>query len=194
MKNKVFNCISIVSVLFFLTSFDLPKGWFKAGDSPSKYEMGIDKGAGSDGKNVATIKSIEKKIGGFGTLMQESKVGKYAGKKIKMSAKVKSENVTEWAGLWLRVDQVGSREPLAFDNMQDRAIKGNSDWKKYEIILDVPENASMLAYGCLLAGTGQVWFTNVTFEIIGTEVKSTESNNFKKSNIQSEPTNLNFEE
>src|ERR1017187_9937896 len=117
--------------------------------------MGIDKGAGQGGKNCATIKSTDKKIDGFGTLMQMCKPDKYLGKRVRMTGYVKSESVTDWAGLWLRVDQANSQVPLAFDNMQDRAIKGTYAWKKYEIVLDVPANASMIAFGALLSGTGQ---------------------------------------
>ncbi len=52
------------------TTFDLPTSWFRAGSDPKSYDMGVDKTAGKDGKHAATIKSIEKKINGFGTLMQ----------------------------------------------------------------------------------------------------------------------------
>jgi len=190
----VFKSALLLTTAVALLSFDLPKGWFAAGDSPKKYEMGIDKGAGQDGKNAATIKSIETNISGFGTLMQQCKAEKYAGMKIKMSAMVKSVNVTNWSGLWLRVDQAGSSQPLAFDNMQDRAIKGTTDWKKYEIILDVPSNASILAFGALIAGTGQIWFDHIMFEIVGESEKTTGlATSDKLSNLQAEPTNLDFE-
>src|SRR5690606_36132604 len=128
--------------------------------------MGIDKNSGPDGKNAATIKSIDKKINGFGTLMQTCLAEKYAGKRVRMSGLVKTKEVDDWAGLWFRVDQVNSDAPLAFDNMQDRAIKKTTDWKRYEIVLDVPRRASKLAYGVLLRGTGQVWFTNIQFDIV----------------------------
>jgi hypothetical protein len=191
---KIFKSVLLVAMIVALMSFDLPKGWIIAGDAPTKYEMGIDKGSGQDGKNAATIKSIEKSISGFGTLMQGCNADKYKGKKIKMSGSVKSANVTDWAGLWLRVDQAGSQEPLAFDNMQDRAIKGTTAWKKYEIVLDVPSNASILAYGALLSGTGQIWFDNITFEVVGNSEKTTDViGTGKASYILPEPTNLDFE-
>ena len=191
---NVFLGMLFISTTVAVVSFELPKGWIVAGDSPKKYEMGIDKGAGQDGKNAATIKSIEQSISGFGTLMQQCGVKKYAGKKIKMSGSVKSLLVTEWAGLWLRVDQSGSTQPLSFDNMQDRPIKGTTDWRKYEIVLDVPSNASKLAFGALLSGTGQIWFDNITFEVVGDSEKLTGSINAgKPSLIQEEPTNLDFE-
>ena len=187
-----FQSMLLTAIAITLLSFDLPKGWIIAGDSPAKYEMGIDKGAAQDGKNAATIKSIESDISGFGTLMQQCKASQYAGKKIKMSGSVKSSQVANWAGLWLRVDQAGSTQSLAFDNMQDRPIKGNTDWKKYEIILDVPSNASNLAFGALLSGTGQIWFDNISFEIVNASEKNTGM--VKPGNsILEEPTNLGFE-
>lgn len=187
MLSKIFKTIPILFAVFAMLSFDLPTAWFAAGSDPDKYEMGIDAGTAQDGGNAATIKSINKKIKGFGTLMQNFNPEKFKGKKIKMSAMVKSVNVTDWSGLWLRVDQPNSNYPLSFDNMEDRPIKGTTNWKKYEILLDVPEHASNIAYGCLLSGTGQVWFDKFTFEILG----NIESKKFTSSNA--EPTNTDFE-
>lgn len=183
----------LLGLTFTLLSFDLPTGWFNAGSKPNSYEMGIEKGAGQNGKNAATIKSIDKKIDGFGTLMQQCVPDKYLGKKIKMTAFVKTENVTDWAGLWLRVDQTGSNQSLSFDNMSDRPIKGTTNWAKYEIILDVPNNASLIAYGALIDGTGQIWFDNITFEIVSDFAPSTSSSSAKKYPTIDEPINLDFE-
>jgi hypothetical protein len=193
MKYKLLKASLLPTAIFSLLSFDLPEGWIKAGSKPKSYEMAIAIGQAQDGKNAATIKSVDKKIDGFGTLMQQCKPDKYLGKRIKMTAYVRSEKVSDWAGLWLRVDQSGSQQSLSFDNMQDRAIKGTTDWAKYEIVLDVPINASMLAYGTLLSGEGQVWFDKFSFEIVGDTVKPTGSINGGRSKIQSQPTNLDFE-
>ncbi len=78
--------------------------------------------------------------------------------------------------------------------MQDRPIKGTTGWTKYEIVLDVPAKASILAFGALLSGTGEIWFDNVTFEVVGDAVKSTGSiNGSTPDYIQDVPTNLDFE-
>ncbi len=66
--------------------------------------------------------------------MQNSKPGKYIGKRIRMTGYMKSKNVAAWAAFWLRVDQADSKQFLSFDNMNNREIKGTTDWKKYEII------------------------------------------------------------
>jgi len=191
MKINFLKSILIVGTTLALLSFDLPTGWFKAGSKPQSYEMGT--GAGQNSKNAATIKSIDKKIDGFGTLMQQCNPDKYLGKRVRMTGYIKSENVTSWAGLWLRVDQAGSQQPLSFDNMGSRPIKGTTDWKKYEIVLDIPANASLIAYGTLLDGTGQVWFDNITFEIVDKSVQTTDAKNVKNPATQSGPTNLDFE-
>jgi len=187
---KILTSVFLVSLTLTLFSFDMPKDWFAAGSDPKSYDMGIDKGAGQDGKNAATIKSTAKKIKGFGTLMQDCLPDKYLGKRVRMSGYMKSQNVDDWAGFWFRVDQAGSDQSLAFDNMQDRAIKGTTDWKKYEIVLDVPLKASNLAYGALLAGTGQIWFSNITFEIVDNSVAT----NDKPSKFMplAAPSNLDF--
>lgn len=189
-RNQIFYVIVIVS--FFIFAFDIPSGWFQAGSKPDSYDMGIDIGAGRDGKNAATIKSRQEKINGFGTLMQECMPGNYLGRRVRMSAFVKSQDVENKAGLWLRVDEVGSKQPLAFDNMADRPIKGTTDWKKYEIVLDVPGNASNLAYGALLAGTGQIWFDDLKFEIVDSTISTTRG--LKQTDMRlNQPTNLDFE-
>ncbi len=192
MKLKILS-ISVLFLSLAFLSFDLPKGWFAAGSKPDSYEMGVEKGSAADGSNAATIKSIEKKINGFGTLMQDAKPGNYLGKRIRLSGSIKSEKVDGMAGLWLRVDQANSKVPLSFDNMSDRKIKGTTPWTKYEIVLDVPLNASNLAYGALLTGTGQIWFDNLQFDIVDSTISVTGKNMSNSSPANSEPVNLDFE-
>jgi len=185
---RILTSVLLIIMTVTLFSFDLPEGWFKAGSKPKSYEMGVDKGAGQDGKDVATIKSIDKKIDGFGTLMQTSSPQKYLGQRVRMTGFVKTKDVKETSGLWFRVDQANSKMFLSFDNMSDRPIKGTTDWKKYEIVLDIPLNASKLAYGALLSGTGQIWFANINFEMVDSTIATT--GRFKENK---EPVNLNFE-
>ncbi len=193
---KSFLFLTLTISLLSLTlpgAIKLPANWFPAGSHPTKYEMGIDPGAASDGNNAATIKSIDAEIDGFGTLMQICQPEKFLGKRVRMSGYIKSKDVKEWSGFWFRVDQKNSQQSLAFDNMQDRAVKGTTDWKKYEIVLDVASNASALAYGALLNGTGQIWFDQLSFEIVDASVPVTTMKMDDAFNLV-QPTNLGFEE
>ena len=115
------------------------------------------------------------------------------GKRIKLTAYMKSVDVEESAGMWLRVDAEDSKVPLSFDNMYDRPIKGTKDWTKCEIVLDVPREASNIAYGALLSGTGQIWFGELAFEVVSNNVPTT-GKNMGKGEQPSEPQNLKFTE
>jgi len=193
MKTKMFYSFCVVAFSVALFSFDLPKGWIAAGSDPAKYEMGVDPGAGQDGKNAATIKSIEPGIKGFGTLMQNCEPGEWKGKRVRMTGSIKSKDVTDWAAFWFRIDSATGTGMLGFDNMQNRAIKGTTDWMTYSIVLDIPEGASNLAYGALISETGQIWFDRITFEVVDNSVPVTNMNPEKKEFLL-RPTNLSFED
>lgn len=190
------NVKIIVTVILASTFFSfqkpgnetLPQGWFKAGSKPAKYTMGTDNSTVKTGASSAFIESQKNKVNGFGTLMQSCSAQNYLGKKVKMSAYVKTENVEKWAGLWLRVDGTIKNKVLSFDNMQNRKIKGSTAWTKYEIILDVPKESITLNFGALLVGNGKIWFDEITFSEVNILEKSTGKTMLDK------PTNTDFEE
>ena len=191
MKFKTQLIFLFVVVAMVLCAYDIPKGWLKGGSHASLYDMGVDKGSGFKGKNAGTIRSIEKSINGFGTLMQSFPAGKYCGKRIRMTGVLRTAEVNSGAALWLRVDDGTSGKTLAFDNMTDRQIKGTTAWKKYTIVLDVPPTSTLIAFGALLNGTGQLWFDEIKFEIVSKKVPTTDK---KRIATGEGPENLGFEE
>jgi beta-lactamase regulating signal transducer with metallopeptidase domain len=140
-------------------------GWFKAGSVRQDYEIGEDRSVYFSGPSSYYIFSISEKPQGFGTIMKNMPPANYLGKRVRMSAYIKTENLSERAGMWMRVDGK-SENPLAFDNMNSRPITGTSTWKRYEIVLDVSENAINIAFGVLVAGSGKVWIDDVQFDIV----------------------------
>lgn len=90
----------------------------------------------------------------------------FRGSKIKLSGYLRTENVTDgYAGLWMRIDSKW-RETLAFDNMQDRGVKGTTDWKQYSVELDYdPSKARTITFGGLLVGKGKMWLDNLSITI-----------------------------
>src|SRR5262249_18588706 len=119
---------------------------------------------------------------GFVTLMQQFNATKYLGKRVRLSANLKSDDVKEWGGLWMRVDdtdhpQDGYPSVLAFDNMhngpKDRSIKGTTGWHNYSVVLDVPESATGINIGFLLSGPGALWANGIKVEVVGSDVPVT---------------------
>lgn len=185
--------IGATLVLYAVTNFgaEAPKGWFPAGSHPKEYEMTLDRSVTHGGKASASLKSIAAQTRGFGTLMQTFNADSFRGQRVRLSGYVRAKDVSDWAGLWMRVDGPKS-EPLAFDNMQQRAVKGTRDWQQYTIVLDVPEQADQVAFGLLLTGKGQVWMDDLKFEVVGKEVPTTAGGSSQR--VPKDPKNLDFEE
>jgi hypothetical protein len=110
---------------------------------------------------------------GFGTLMQDFDAAPYRSKRVRFSANVRTEGLQGWAGLWMRVDPPDNRPPLAFDNMQDRRLRGTLPEKRYEVVLDVSPEADRIALGILVDRGGSVWMSRPQVEIVGLDVPVT---------------------
>ena len=150
-----------------------PNGWITAGSHPDSYEMSLFTEFSHSGTRCARLRSTRQIIDGFGTLMQSVNAAGYRGKRIKLTAFIKSESVNDWAGLWMRVD--AGREFVSFDNMQNRAIRGDTDWTQYHVVLDVPEKSTNISFGVLLSGVGCLWLDDFELKVVGQEVPSTDT-------------------
>jgi erythromycin esterase-like protein len=105
--------------------------------------------------------------GGFGVATASFPVKLAAGHHIKYSGFVRTESVTQgYAGLWWRTDGENGKL-IALDNMADRGPKGTTDWKRYEISVDVPANATNIYFGAIHPGNGTAWFDSLQVEIDG---------------------------
>ncbi len=105
---------------------------------------------------------------GFGFAMATLPLQAAAGKHVSFTGYIKSEGISQgFAGLWMRADGAQGAKPLAFDNMQDRGVTGTTPWKRYEISLDIPANATNIVFGVLHNGSGTAWFDSLKIEIDG---------------------------
>ena len=168
-----------------------PKGWFLAGDQPQSYTIGTEKKSCTIRPTCAYLKSTKPitEEEGFGSLMQHFKAERYRGKRLQLSAYVQTKDVKGWVGLWMRVDAANQRT-VSFDNMQNRSITGSTDWTRDNVVLDVPEESELIAFGILLAGSGTARIADVTLEPVGLDVPTTDTQ--PKMSLPDEPVNLDF--
>jgi hypothetical protein len=171
----------------FLHAGGIPRGWYLAGSKPADYAAGVDPQVAHGGHPSAFLKAQKTDAEGFGTLMQDFRAQKYAGKRIRLSAFAKTEAVRSWAALWMRIDK--GADSVAFDNMQNRPLKGTLDWQNYQVVLDVPSDATGISFGVLLGGPGTVWLSNVRLEVVGPETPTTGNAAAQRPDG---PTNLDF--
>jgi hypothetical protein len=151
----------------------LPQPWFKNGQPPAaeKCATGVDAEIETRGTPNLTVK-CDAPYEGFVGIMQNFAADKYRGQRVRFSALVKSEGVEDWGGLWMRVDDV-DKPGASFDNMQRRPIKGTMDWAPYAVVLDASSKAQGIFFGFLLSGKGQIWISDLRFEVVGNDIRPT---------------------
>ncbi len=167
----------------------IPKGWFATGDTPDKYDMGLDPALNYENHPCVTVKAKVDPTD-FGGLAQTFKADYYHGKRLRYSAAVRSDGVVNRAALFMRIAGENDRL-LAFDNLLHRQITGTNDWQHHAIVLDVVEEAIEIMIGFFLSLDGQIWVSDIHLEEVGLDVPTTD--------VQAEikqyfPVNLGFEE
>jgi WD40 repeat protein/serine/threonine protein kinase len=175
------------------------KGWASLAVSTPGSEIGLDGNIRHGGNRSLFIKSKVPHPSGVPTrIRQEFRADDYRGKRLRLSGYVKSENVDQSACLWMRLD---CERQSVLDYMRDRPITGTRDWRIYDIVLDVPEDAVNIGFGVALAGKGQAWFDDLQFEIVGRDVLTTtppieirRAARKIEPASQAKPINLDFEE
>jgi hypothetical protein len=93
----------------------------------------------------------------------------FAGNSISLRGYLKTEGVSEFAGLWMREDDEGGAN-LAFDNMQSRRVGGTTNWTQYSITLPLRPEAKRLFFGVLSAGMGKTWADDLALVVDGKPV------------------------
>lgn len=124
----------------------------------------------------------------------------YQGSRVRFSAHVKTKGALSGAHLTLRVeDRMGN--VIAFDNMEGRWPRVDSDWQHFSLVLDAPPSADVLIYGVSLAGAGEVRIDSASIEVVDKSIRATGlpvptghiNPPLNKDQILPAPTNMDFE-
>jgi imidazolonepropionase-like amidohydrolase len=177
----------------------IPKAWsFR--NSYAEYEIQPDREVKHGGKASATIKSKTDSPIEPCFLAQMFRADDYRGKRLQFSAFIKSKDVERHAQMMLRIDGK-EKMAIAFDNMNDRLIKGTNDWKEYQIVLDVAGDAEEIYLNFSYFGKGQLWIDDCKVSTVGKDVKVTreKGSGFNRTielnkDLPKAPRNLDFEE
>ena len=149
-----------------------PGKWTTTGSAPQNYEMGGDPSVAHGSAAGGYIRAKPGAAKGFGALATWCVPSNFIGKRVRLSAFVRTEAVEGAAALFLSAS--GAHDSmLGFDNMDDRPIKGTTGWTRYEAVVDVPSGTTILGYGFFVDGAGAAWIDGVTLEPVGPEVALT---------------------
>lgn len=168
----VFACSQAATLPANLGFEQWPLAW--SGGRPG-YELAQDlevkHGGNASGRIAARDLSLPDKKAA--PLVQRIPASGWRGKRVRLSGWLRTQGVTTgFAGLWMRVDSKAERN-LVFDNMRRRGPRGTTDWTRYEVVLDVPREASVISFGVVLAGDGTVWADDLAIDEAPPGVPST---------------------
>lgn len=148
-------------------------GWALTGSRPDAYEVRCDE-IFTDCA-IAVLRSRSGASGplGMGSLTHSEEATKWRGMRLKLRGELKAGSVDGWAGLWMRVDGAEGRV-LAFDNMQNRPLRGTTPFAWHTVALDVPDAAERVSFGVLLHGPGAVFVKELEIEAVDDTVPTTD--------------------
>lgn len=205
--NKTTNILALLiaclSAPFAFAQDGAPLHWQVIGSKPQDFEIVVDEKVKHAGKASTRIDFIAEMYVGFVTFNQTIKADAYRGKRVRLSAWVKTKSPDSHTQLWFRLD-APTRMP-GFDNMGNRPIKGITDWQKYDLVLDVPDDVVAMVFGVMSFNQGTIWVDDFSLEIVGNDVAVTntlspEAMNQARNNsglanakLPPQPLNLDFE-
>jgi CubicO group peptidase (beta-lactamase class C family) len=143
--------------------------WTKVGANPELYSWSFD--PSTSAMLLTRNDTNPTRIGWAATHMEVDATG-YAGKRIRFTAQVRTENVALGAAVWLRADD--RRGPYTLCNLTgehvDLRLKGTNDFTPLSCTLDIPLSTKRLIFGTNHAGAGRSWVRRGTLEEVGPDV------------------------
>lgn len=142
---------------------------------PGRCDLGTDTLMSTAEAPVYSVRCTSNVLPSFGGAHRNFDLAPYRGRRVRISAELMAADITsvpnpQWphvegeAGLWISVVTPG--EGQRTDRMQERAIRGTTDWVTRDFVVDIPANAAQLNAGYWMQGKGQVWMRNLKVEVV----------------------------
>ena len=103
----------------------------------------------------------------------------FHGKRIRLTAWVKTADVQNWATLRLYLLDTTGRLYI-FGDLAAHPIHGTTDWTQYELVADVPTDASMIGISTAIYGTGEVWSDDFQISVVPPNTPTSDDQNWLK--------------
>jgi hypothetical protein len=147
--------------------------------TPDQYLAGIDPQVERSGSGpVGYIRSLGKATG-HGTRAAQVAAEPFHGKRVRVSGWVRTRDVKNWAGIQVSVVGLDGRL-LSNDDMADRPITGSADWRQYDCVLDVADDAAGIVVSFSIYGMGEAWMNDFRVEPVPSSVPITDDRTWRK--------------
>ena len=149
------------------------QGWGLTGTRADAYEIRCEEVFADCDVPILRTRAFKSEPLGMGSLTHSESAETWRGRRVVLKAELRGGAIAGWGGLWMRVDAADGRV-LAFDNMQNRPLRGTSSFNWYSVVLDVPLDAARVSFGVLLHGPGAVFIREIVFEEVDVDVSTTD--------------------
>lgn len=125
------------------------------------YTCSLDKTTASEGTQSLSLAFVEETRGHIpGFAVTRLPVESFKGKRVRLTASLKTQKVERDCQIWLRADNPES-DPLAFTSLGRFGPKKTTEWKTFHLEMDVPMETTSLYFGFTIRGKGRAWLDNV---------------------------------
>jgi hypothetical protein len=146
-----------------------PSGWDQRGTDLADYDVDTAPVVRFNRLATAHVKSKSPdsptELSKFSTAATSVDLTAYRGARLRFSAVVRGAGIKGGGALWLLLTDANN-DLLALDNMGDRLIKGDTDWNRYQVTLNVPITAVEGSFGVMAEGAGEVWASDPRLEVV----------------------------
>jgi serine/threonine-protein kinase len=142
-----------------------PEPWFLSGTGRKDVDFVRSTSEAHGGRASGAIVPRVTPTTGYATAMQTIVARAYAGKHVRAAVWVKTKGATHRVDFWLRArNTAGGDGPGLAGNKVP--LEAESDWRRYEIDLDVPLAAHVIDVGVGIDGPGRIWLDDASLEVV----------------------------
>lgn len=140
---------------------ELP-GWFMSGGGRAEYAAVKDGQVKHGGRFSARLEPVKGDTSTYGTLMQSFGARRYIGKRLRLSAFIRTAGAHGRVDFWARVQAANSPGDGPGLGGGSHWLPTHSEWTRYDLVFDVPAEAAAIQFGVGLSGFGKVWIDDVS--------------------------------
>ncbi len=151
----------------------LPGGWERTGPlaSAAFYTVQLDRQVRHGGQSCLRVHADSGGAGDWVQVRQTILADDFRGRRMRLAGYARVADAAAGSGLLMRVD--GSASGTPSDIMTDRPLRGTGEWRRLEIVLDVPADATRIVLGTMLRGAGTLWIDDLEFSAVDRTVPTT---------------------
>ena len=143
-----------------------PEGWTLQGEGFRVELDPKDAAGGNQSLGFTFEKEVpDIRVGSFGLAACSLPVQQLAGKRLRLSAALKTQEVAGSFLLFLRAE--AGEDPVALANIPYEDIpKNTTPWKRYSVEMEIPRESTALYFGAVIFGKGTAWVDEISLEVL----------------------------